>query len=88
MEHETGLEPATPTLATCIESPKTLRNPAREPQGAAPSRSCVPIWARGGHATIPPSQWWKSRPAADAAPSGLWDGRTREGPMLDPGIRF
>jgi hypothetical protein len=50
LEHETGFEPATSALATFAKTPKTLRIPARKPQGAAPSRSCVPIWARSGHA--------------------------------------
>ncbi len=35
LEHETGLEPATPTLATCSEPWILLRFPAKPPQGAA-----------------------------------------------------
>ncbi len=50
LEHETGLEPATPTLATWMKGPRNLRNPTREPLEAARSRSCVPVWARSGHA--------------------------------------
>ena len=50
LEHETGFEPATSTLATFLKSPKSLRIPARKPQGAAPSRICGPVWARSGHA--------------------------------------
>ena len=50
LEHETGFEPATSTLATFMRTPKSLRIPARKPQGAAPSRICRPVWARSGHA--------------------------------------
>ena len=50
LEHETGFESATSTLATLVTTPKSLRIPARKPQGAAPSRSCVLVWARSGHA--------------------------------------
>jgi hypothetical protein len=35
LEHETGLEPATPTLATCSDPWIPLRFPAKPPQGAA-----------------------------------------------------
>jgi hypothetical protein len=35
LEHETGLEPATPTLATCSDPLISLRFPAKPPQGAA-----------------------------------------------------
>ena len=37
LEHETGLEPATPTLATCSGPWVLLRFPAKPPQGAASS---------------------------------------------------
>ena len=49
LEHESGLEPATSTLATWAKSLKSLRIPARKPQEAAQSRSCVPDWARSRH---------------------------------------
>jgi hypothetical protein len=49
LEHETGFEPATSTLATFAKTPKSLRIPTRKPQGAAPSRSSMPVWARSGH---------------------------------------
>ena len=35
LEHETGLEPATPTLATCSGPLIPLRFPTKPPQGAA-----------------------------------------------------
>ena len=35
LEHETGLEPATPTLATCSDPWILLPFPAKPPQGAA-----------------------------------------------------
>jgi hypothetical protein len=35
LEHETGLEPATPTLATCSDPLISLSFPAKPPQGAA-----------------------------------------------------
>ncbi len=35
LEHETGLEPATPTVATCSGPWVLLRFPAKPPQGAA-----------------------------------------------------
>jgi len=35
LEHETGLEPATPTLATCSDPWIPLPFPAKPPQGAA-----------------------------------------------------
>ncbi len=35
LEHETGLEPATPTLATCSDPWIPLRFPTKPPQGAA-----------------------------------------------------
>jgi hypothetical protein len=52
VEHETGFEPATSTLVTFAETPKSLRIPARKPQGANPSRSNAPAWARSGHAAF------------------------------------
>ncbi len=89
LEHETGFEPATSTLATCAKTPKSLRIPARKPQGAAPSRSSMPVWARSGHAVDLASHWSRRQRHRPQSPHwGRWMAITPRGAILDQPIEF